>query len=371
MKLVARWWLEESTRTWMVEDNVITGSEPNDEPASMMLAPAFHDIQVNGSGGVAFTSDKLQPEDVGRVVKLHQAQGTGSFFPTVITASCLTMLHSLQTLKTAIESNPHVASACPGLHLEGPMISPVDGYRGAHPKEHVRPLGLAEFAEFQEACGGRIRLVTLAPEVPGAIALIEKLVGEGVQVSLGHTQADAAVIRAAVEAGAAFSTHLGNGIAENLHRHDNPIWHQLGEDRLTASMIADGHHLPANVVRAMARAKNPHFILISDASSYAGCPPGVYQDWGSSVEVSVDQRVSLMGTPYLAGSGVFLRQCVEWAIRNAMRSGCAVAAAGQTPYWMFGLPWPKNWVLVDAAGQSLEPERRGLLDATRVVESVP
>ena len=113
-----------------------------------------------------------------------------------------------------------------GIHLEGPCISEVDGYRGAHPLEAVRGPDWAEFQELREASGGRIAIITLAPERPGAIEFIGRATAEGVVVALGHTSADSSTIRAAVEAGATLSTHLGNGIASTIARHPNPIWDQ-------------------------------------------------------------------------------------------------------------------------------------------------
>ena len=366
MKIVARWWLDGKPRVWESENDCILNVEPSDQSTSLILAPAFHDIQVNGGGGVGFTNDGLKVADVLRVVQLHQSHGTASFFPTVITASRATMLHSLRTIREAIEADPQVAAGCPGIHLEGPMISPDDGYRGAHPKEHVRPLSFAEFIEFQEASGWRIRLVTLAPEVQGALELIPQLLGQGVRVSLGHTRASANEIRAAVDAGASISTHLGNGLAKQLDRHANPIWPQLADDRLFTSIIADGQHLTAEIVQVTAKVKQDRLVLISDASSFAGCPPGVYQDWGSSIEVTEDNRVTLAGTPYLAGSGAFLRDCVAWAVKHGLRFQVAIRAATTTPRELFDLPPTTTWLLWDEARRMTN-----ILDATRVVESVP
>src|SRR5262249_42962622 len=117
--------------------------------------------------------------------------------------------------------------------------------------------------------------------------------------ALGHTAADGPTLRAAVDAGACLSTHLGNGIVAQLPRHPNPIWDQLADDRLYASVIADGHHLGASILRVIAHVKGPHrTILVSDASPLAGLPPGRYGDW----EVDPSGRIVVAGTPYLAGS---------------------------------------------------------------------
>jgi N-acetylglucosamine-6-phosphate deacetylase len=197
----------------------------------------------------------------------------------------------------------------PGYHLEGPFISPVDGYRGAHPLPHVREPDWDEFRKYQDGANGRIKLVTLAPELPGALHLIERLTKSGVVVALGHTAADGNTIRDAVRAGAKLSTHLGNGCPVQLHRHSNPIWEQLAEDGLAASIIADGHHLPPAVLKVLLRSKT-NIILTSDLGSLAGLPPGIYREWDQALEVMADGRIVLAGTPYLAGAAKTLDECV-------------------------------------------------------------
>ena len=163
-----------------------------------------------------------------------------------------------------------------------------------------------------------IRIVTLAPETKGAIPFIEKLVANGIVVALGHTDAAPDDIRAAVDAGARLSTHLGNGAHALIRRHPNYIWEQLAADELWASLIVDGHHLPPAVVKSMMRAKTlPRCILISDATSLAGMPPGSYQFAGKSVELTESQCIRLVGTEYLAGSAIALARGVENSVRFA------------------------------------------------------
>jgi len=218
-------------------------------------------------------------------------------------------------------------------------LSAEDGPRGAHPRQHIRPPDEAEFARLQEAAGGAIRLITLAPEWPEALAFIERRVAEGVVVALGHTAASAARIRAAVAAGAKLSTHLGNGCHALLPRHDNYLWEQLADDRLLASLIGDGQHLPEAVLRVMLRVKRPgRVILTCDASSLAGLPPGRYAQWGSELEVLPGGKVVVPGTPFLAGSGVFLDACLrhleslgEWELADLLD------AAGNQPRALLGL----------------------------------
>jgi N-acetylglucosamine-6-phosphate deacetylase len=152
-------------------------------------------------------------------------------------------------------------------------------------------------------------MITMAPERPGSIPFIRQAVESGVVVALGHTAADGPTIRAAVEAGARISTHLGNGIASMLPRHPNPIWQQAATDRLSASFIADGHHVDPATLRILARAKGPErTILVSDASPLAGLPPGTYGEWA----VDPSGKIVVAGTPYLAGSN----QGLEVGVRN-------------------------------------------------------
>jgi N-acetylglucosamine-6-phosphate deacetylase len=281
------------------------------------VAPAFFDVQINGCDGRSFNSPKLTIDDVRHVVGVCRRHGIGSLCPTLITNSPEALLHGFRTVRQACETDPDVGRAVPCLHLEGPYISPEDGPRGAHPRPFVRPPDWGEFCRLQEAAGGRIRLVTLAPEIDGALAFIEKLTASGVVVAIGHTNAKGACIRAAIAAGARLSTHLGNGSHALLPRHDNYIWEQLAADELWASLICDGHHLPPTVMRCILRVKTPaRTILTCDASSLAGLVPGRYAEWGQEFDVEPGGRVVLPGTAYLAGSGVFTDACVETVLNK-------------------------------------------------------
>jgi N-acetylglucosamine-6-phosphate deacetylase len=200
--------------------------------------------------------------------------------------------------------------------VEGPHISPEDGPRGAHPAEWVRPPDFEEFKRWQDAAQGNVRLVTLAPEWPGSCRYIEELANRGVVVALGHTRASAEQIRDAVSAGATLSTHLGNGSGAMLPKTANHIWEQLAEDRLAASFIVDGHHLPDAFLRAALRAKGlERSILITDAVAPAMCAPGPYSLGAVDVELKDDERVVLRGADRLAGSALRM----DRAISNAMR----------------------------------------------------
>ena len=143
-----------------------------------------------------------------------------------------------------------------GIHMEGPFISPEDGARGVHPREHIRPPSLSEFDEYYRLSQGRLRLLTLAPKLPGALDLVRHAVELGVAVSLGHTLTDSRAVWAAAEAGASLATHLGNGLPLSIPRHANPLWPLLACPSLCkALVITDGHHLPADFVRVVLAVK--------------------------------------------------------------------------------------------------------------------
>jgi N-acetylglucosamine-6-phosphate deacetylase len=248
------------------------------------------------------------------------------------------MLHGLRTIAGACDSFRDVARGVLGIHVEGPFLSEHEGYRGAHPAESIRDPSWPLFEHFQQAAGGRIVLVTMAPERNGSMEFIRRATGRGITVALGHTAASGTMIRDAVAAGARLSTHLGNGIASVLPRHPNPIWEQAAIEALSASFIADGHHLDLATLRVLAKAKGPaQSILISDASPLAGLPPGHYGEWA----VEHSGRIVVAGTPYLAGSNHSLEtgvgnllRATDWTIEQAL------ATVTSNPARLLGRPAP-------------------------------
>jgi N-acetylglucosamine-6-phosphate deacetylase len=308
-------------------------------PDDGWIAPAFWDIQINGRWGHSFSSPDLTVNQVAEIVRAQAVLGTARLCPTLITAPVLDLVHGLSTIAAACERFPDVAARVVGIHLEGPFISEQEGYRGAHPAAAIRDPDWDLFQELQEAAGGRIVLITLAPERSGAIGFIRDAVGAGVVVAMGHTAALGMQIEAAVQAGATLSTHLGNGIASVLPRHPNPIWEQAGCDELSASFIADGHHLDPATLRVLARAKGPgRTILVSDASPLAGLPPGTYGDWA----VDPSGKIVVAGTPYLAGSN----QDLDVGVRNLLcATGWTVsevlATVTTNPARLLGRPEPR------------------------------
>lgn len=318
---------------------IVTVADSAEHP-TRWVAPAFCDPQINGCLGISFNSPDLTADAVRTVAATCRKHGIGAFLPTLVTTGNAAFRHGFATLARAIESDPELARLLPGFHLEGPYISREDGARGAHPLEHTRDPNWDEFRRWQDAAGGRIRMVTLAPERAGALAFIEKLAASGVVVAIGHTAATGPQIRDAVAAGARTSTHLGNGAHAVLPRHDNYVWEQLANDGLWASIITDGHHLPPAVVKCIVRAKGvSRTLLTCDAGSLAGSPPGRYAAWGADLDVLPSGKIVVAGTPFLAGSGQFTDACIGPLVRAAGVSlADAIDMATARPRELLGLP---------------------------------
>jgi N-acetylglucosamine-6-phosphate deacetylase len=284
---------------------------------NIWTTPGFIDLQVNGFAGVDYNNPSAAHEEIARSIRVMYSTGVTRFFPTVITGSPERMFGALRNLSSAREALPEGASM-PAFHVEGPYISPDDGPRGAHPREFVRPPDLDEFHRMQEAAGGHIRLMTLSPEWPESPHFIEQAVRDGIVISIGHTRATSQQIRDAVSAGATLSTHLGNGANSTLPKTANYIWDQLAEDRLAASFIVDGIHLPDAFLCAAIRAKGvERTILVTDAVAPAMCDPGFYELGDVHVELKPDHRVVMRGGDRLAGSSLRMDQAIENAMRIA------------------------------------------------------
>ncbi len=306
-------------------------------------SPGFFDLQLNGYGGVDFNDPAVTAEEVSQALDTLQDTGVTRCLPTLITSS----FEDFVPCARAIVASAHPAVA--GLHMEGPYISPEDGPRGAHPRAWVRDASVDDFERRQDAAEGRIRLVTLAPEVAGALPLIEHLVGLGLRVAIGHSGASKEAITDAVSAGASMSTHLGNGCADTLPRHPNVLWTQLAEDRLVAGLIVDGIHLPPEMVKTMVRAKTvERCLLVTDAVTCAGCPPGRYQLGPLEVELSPEGRVWSPTSGTLAGSALLLPNGVANLCRFTglpieealpLASSRPAAYLDETPRGMLDLEW--------------------------------
>ena len=304
----------------VTDTEVITGS--GDYP---WISPGFFDIQVNGYRGFDYSSDSLKGDHLTSVVNALRKAGTTRHLPTIITSPRKRIVQNLKTMAAILDENSDMDYAVPGFHIEGPYISEIDGPRGAHDASYIRDPDFEEFLTWQEASGGRIKIVTLAPERRGALDFIKKITAAGVTAAIGHSAAAPEVIKKAVKAGASLSTHLGNGSHAELPRLRNYLWEQLADDNLYASIISDGFHLPDAVLKTFYRTKGrDKLILTSDVSPAGGSSPGRYTWDKIKVDVHSDGHVGLAGTPYLAGAGHLLDRDIARFIKA---SGCSVPDA--------------------------------------------
>jgi N-acetylglucosamine-6-phosphate deacetylase len=298
----------------------------------LFVSPGLIDIQVNGFAGVDFSDPRLTTEKVAAALPSIWKTGVTTFCPTLVTNTRDRLLRNFRVLHEATLLCPQFANSVPCYHLEGPYISP-DGARGAHSSKYVRLPNWDEFQELQEVTGGSIGIVTLAPELPGALDFIRRACASGVVVAVGHTDANAEQIHQAVDAGARLSTHLGNGCPQMMHRHQNPIWAQLASEELSASLICDGFHLPPDFVRTVLRAKGiDRCILITDAVVAATLPPGRYKLMDLEIELLPNNKVVSADGKMLAGSAASLNHVVEVFLQYTGASlEYALAAATANP----------------------------------------
>ncbi len=285
------------------------------------------DLQINGWGGVDFADPDLTPTVAARTAAAICATGTDGFLATLVTSPIALYERNLPILASLDDP------ACLGIHLEGPFFSPTCGALGVHAPARCQPADATLLGHLQELARGRIRLITLGADLPGAPALTAAARHLGIAVSLGHHLADAGQIAACADAGAASLTHLGNGLPLQIHRHDNPIWAGLAEQRLAVMVIADGHHLPPPVLRSIAAAAGPRLVLVSDAAPVAGLPPGEYACFGRTVRLA-DGRLQDPFSGGFAGSAACLADCVARA--RALGLTGIDAAARSRPLALIG-----------------------------------
>ena len=248
------------------------------------------DLQINGYGGIDFNTVGLTVEQVRAVTQRLAADGTARYLPTLVTGNPETVLANIRTIAAARRADPECRDRILGVHLEGPFISPVIGAVGTHPIEWVRKPDLALFDRFMDAADGAVRLVTVAAEIEGMSAFVKAISERGVAVSLGHQMATSpAEIEPCIAAGAKAFTHLGNGIPNEINRHNNIIMTALAEDRASVMFIPDGHHLPDAMLKVYCRAVAlDRLVAVSDAQYPAGMPPGEYDVFGAKARLEPD-----------------------------------------------------------------------------------
>ena len=296
------------------------------------IIPGYIDLHIHGSAGFDVMDD--DPRALPAIEHLLARHGVTSYFPTTVTASLDVTLRAIERLATAVETSeqglePSVGRAVPvGIHLEGPFIS--RARCGVHPPEHLLAPTQKVFEQLWQAARGRIRMMTIAPELEGAPELIAEAAQRGVCVSLGHSDADFAAAERGVEAGARHATHTFNAMRPLDHRSPGILGSVLTDPRISADIIADGIHLDPVIVKLFAKAKGvEQTVLISDAISATGMPNGIYRLGSFEVEVR-DGRCTVNGK--LAGSALTLDRAVrnlaqfaEWTLPQA------IAAASRNP----------------------------------------
>jgi len=266
---------------------------------------SLFDIQVNGFAGVDFQQQDLSAAELRRAVDGLASRETLRFFIALITDSIEALADKLKNFERLRAIDATAAESVCGYHLEGPWLSTEPGYRGAHDPRLMAAPCIADFEVLQKAANGNIRLVTIAPELSGSADFIRHVTAGGVQISLGHTNASEADIDAAISSGARLCTHLGNGVPEQLHRHDNVVQRLLARDELTAFFVPDGIHLPPPTLKNCFRAKPPGKALFTtDCMAAAGAPAGRYRLAGLDLEVGEDRVVRLPGGAQFAGSAL-------------------------------------------------------------------
>jgi N-acetylglucosamine-6-phosphate deacetylase len=303
-----------------IRDGIIQKiSEANpDEPenTTLILAPGLIDNQVNGYAGVDFSNETFTAEGMLVAARAIWKDGVTTFLPTLITNSHENFIRNFNILSGTV-NNPDLMGSIPGFHLEGPWLSTEPGFYGCHPLKYLRKPSWKEFTEYQEAAGGKIIQVTISPELEGAQELIRLCVKSGVVVSIGHTNATADQIKRAVENGARLSTHLGNGCANMINRHLNPLWPQLANDKLTPSIIGDGHHLLPEEIKVFYKVKGPeNIILTSDVTHFIGMAPGEYVYMGNKVVYTKDGLIKNPELNCLAGASLPLRRGIETMLNH-------------------------------------------------------
>jgi N-acetylglucosamine-6-phosphate deacetylase len=287
-----------------------------------MRTAGLIDLQVNGFAGIDFNAGSVTPPEIDHALEAMLATGVTLCLPTIITAHQMELDERFRALDAAISESRLGPLMCPGYHLEGPFLNPTSGYAGCHPPQAMTAADPGLVERLESRLARPILMVTLAPEIEGAQALVKALARTGRIVALGHTAANFDEVAAAAEAGATLSTHLGNGMPQQLHKLVNPIFAQLAEDRLWASFIADGIHLHPKALRSLLRAKGlDRSILVTDAVSAAASLPGAYPFAGMSVELRGDGSVRQPGAANLAGSAL----CLDQAVRNLVAWGLASA----------------------------------------------
>ena len=286
---------------------------------------SFFDLQVNGYGGVDFNQDDLNAADLHRACERLEADGVAGLLATIITDDIAVMGRRLSALAAIRESDSLVRRLIAGIHIEGPFLNEGDGYRGAHPRDAIRPADVDSMARLLDAARGLTRVVTLAPERDESMAVTRFLASQGIVVSAGHSDATLDDLHRAIDAGLSMFTHVGNGCPMLMHRHDNIVQRALSlADRLWLCLIADGAHVPFPALgNYLKLAGYDRCIVVTDAIAPAGLGPGRYKFGRWDLVIGEDMVPRAPDRSHFVGSGITMRQSAE-NLRNALGLSDAV-----------------------------------------------
>ena len=270
------------------------------------------DLQVNGYAGVDFSSSELSESDfVSACAKLVK-HGVNTFLPTVITSSEAVYKRNL-SLIARMSENVEIKNHILGIHAEGPFISNKPGAVGAHDPDLTREPDIDFLKKMQDWSNGKIKILTIAAELPNAEKVCKYATRTGISVFLGHQDAQLSDLERLADAGAKAITHLGNGMPNMVNRHDNILQYSLVCDKLAATIITDGHHLPAHLIKTIIKAKGIDKIaIISDASPVAGMPPGKYQISGNDAILEENGLFHNPTKNCMVGSSATMVECVKY-----------------------------------------------------------
>ncbi|NQU86040.1 MAG: N-acetylglucosamine-6-phosphate deacetylase [Mariniphaga sp.] len=313
----------------------------SDENNNLIIAPGFFDNQVNGFAGVSFSfgTSNLTKEGIQKATRELWKKGVTTYLPTLTTNSHDLLVENFKILAESVDAK-NLLGSIPGFHLEGPYINPEDGYRGAHPKQFVKLPNWDEFIEMYKASGEKIVQVTIAPEMEGVQKFIKKCAELGIVIAVGHHNAGKEQLDLAVQNGAKISTHLGNGCANMINRHRNPLWPQLANNDLMISIICDGFHLLPEEIQVFYNVKGPDkTIITSDVTSYAALEPGEYKtQTGETIELTPEGMLRYPAQNVLYGSASPITKGVGHIMKV---TGCslsdAVQMASTNPANLYGL----------------------------------
>jgi len=354
----------------VVEDGKITQIGHRDEvripqdaehfPAGdKIVAPGFVDVHIHGAGG----HDVMEgaAEAIAKVASTVARRGTTSFVATTVTApseeTCKSLKGIARYIRSTRNTESRFAAEVLGIHLEGPFISPAR--RGVHPQSSIAPPSKELFEEFLAAADGFIRIVTLAPELPGALELIERAVASGIVASMGHTDATYEQALAAIERGATHAAHMFNAMRPFSHRDTGVVGAVLTHPAVMAELIADGHHVDSPAVEILLRAKGLEgVLLVSDGTAATGMRNGNYRL--GNFEVTVTDGVVRNSEGKLAGSTLTLDRALQHIVALGVPLLDAVRMVTLLPARRLGLGGKKGVIAVgaDADIVILEPDLR-------------